>query len=243
LTTDQDRYDQATIKNKGVFFSVLADYHLGCSHVRADSQPQRDKRGRRKSRRSRETAKRILQVTDRIHHWAISPAHSSAGPIKRPLEDAKNPAVFKILSATKLLSIDLYARTPADESKKSDPCQKLRGNHWEDRSLSVGRRDGSLLNLLLFPLLLADKARTVREDGTAYSSEYGLHTFLELAGAAYKVLEADESRLDIQHLWWKPGEQIPLPSGRLQIFHKAGQWGLGTEREAPTWPSEWNSPG
>src|SRR5262245_63273907 len=47
------------------------------SRVRADSQPQRDKRGQRKSRRSRETAKRILQVTDRIHHWAIPPAHRS----------------------------------------------------------------------------------------------------------------------------------------------------------------------
>jgi hypothetical protein len=35
------------------------------------------------------------------------------------------------------------------------------------------------------PLLLADKAQIVHEDGTAYSSEYGLHTFLELTGAAY----------------------------------------------------------
>jgi hypothetical protein len=39
-------------------------------------------------------------------------------------------AVFKILSATKLLSIDLYAQTPADERKKSNPRQKLRENHW-----------------------------------------------------------------------------------------------------------------
>src|SRR5215510_2188065 len=50
------------------------------SRVRTDSQPQRDKRSQRKSRRSRETAKRILQVTNRIHHWAIPPAHHSAGP-------------------------------------------------------------------------------------------------------------------------------------------------------------------
>jgi hypothetical protein len=49
----------------------------------------------------------------------------------RPLEDAKNPAVFKILSATKLLSIGLYAQTPADERKKSNPRQKLRENHRE----------------------------------------------------------------------------------------------------------------
>jgi hypothetical protein len=29
-------------------------------------------------------------------------------------------------------------------------------------------------------------------------------------GAAYKIVEADESRLDIRRLWWKPGEQIQL---------------------------------
>jgi hypothetical protein len=86
------------------------------------------------------------------------------------------------------------------------------------------------------PLLLADKVRVVQEDGTAYSSEYGLHTFLELAGPAYKVMEADDSRLEIRHLWWKPGEQITLPSGCHQIFYKAGQWGLGTVQEPP---AEW----
>jgi hypothetical protein len=83
------------------------------------------------------------------------------------------------------------------------------------------------------PLLLADKTRVVREDGKVDSIEYGLHTFIELTGAAYKVLDADESRLDIRPLWWKPGEQIQLPSGCPQIFHKAGQWGLGTEPEPP----------
>src|SRR5262245_46141606 len=109
--------------------------------VRADSQPQRDKRGQRKSRRSRETAKRILQVTDRIHHWAIPPAHSSAGPIHAPLEDTKNPVVFKILSATKLLSIDLYAQTRADERKKSNPpCAA--GRHQRRSSCPFGSRVG-----------------------------------------------------------------------------------------------------
>jgi hypothetical protein len=86
------------------------------------------------------------------------------------------------------------------------------------------------------PLLLADKAQVVREDGTVDSVEYGLHTFLELTGAAYKVMEADESRLNVQRLWWKPGEKITLPSGCPQIFHQAGQWGLGTEQEPP---AEW----
>jgi hypothetical protein len=83
------------------------------------------------------------------------------------------------------------------------------------------------------PLLLADKARVVREDGTVDSVEYGLHTFLELIGAAYKILKADESRLDIRHLWFKPGEQITLPGRCPQIFYSAGQWGLGTEHEPP----------
>jgi hypothetical protein len=86
------------------------------------------------------------------------------------------------------------------------------------------------------PLLLVDMTRVVREDGTVYSREYGLHTFLELTGAAYKVMEADESRLNIRHLWWKPGEQTALPNGCPQIFHKAGQWGLGTEQGPP---AEW----
>ena len=40
------------------------------------------------------------------------------------------------------------------------------------------------------PLLLADKVRVVQEDGSAYPSGYGLHTFLELTGPSYKVIEA-----------------------------------------------------
>jgi len=55
-------------------------------------------------------------------------------------------------------------------------------------------------------------------------------------GVAYKVMEADESRLDIRRLWWEPGEQVQLENGRPQIFYKAGQWGLGTEHEPP---AEW----
>ncbi len=50
------------------------------------------------------------------------------------------------------------------------------------------------------------------------------------------VMDADESRLDIRRLWWKPGEQIQLANGRPQIFYNAGQWGLGTEQEPP---AEW----
>ena len=86
------------------------------------------------------------------------------------------------------------------------------------------------------PLLLADKARVVREDGTVDSVEYGLHSFLELTGAAYKVMDADESQLDVRRLWWKPGEQVHIANGCPQIFREAGQWGLGTEHEPPT---EW----
>ncbi len=49
-------------------------------------------------------------------------------------------------------------------------------------------------------------------------------------------MDADESRLDIRRLWWKPGEQIQLANNHQQIFYKAGHWGLGTEHEPP---AEW----
>jgi hypothetical protein len=83
------------VKGKRPEQDAVDDAENGC--VRADSQPQRDKRGQRKSWRSRETAKRILQVTDRIHHWAIPPAYRSAGPINRQLEDAKNSVTSALL--------------------------------------------------------------------------------------------------------------------------------------------------
>src|SRR5262245_7890939 len=55
------------------------------------------------------------------------------------------------------------------------------------------------------PLLLADDVLLVKEDGKVISKTCGLHTFLELTGEAYKIIAADESRLRIEHLWWKPG--------------------------------------
>ncbi len=90
------------------------------------------------------------------------------------------------------------------------------------------------------PLLLADEAQFVEEDGKVFSETYGLHTFLELTGPAYEILAADEPRLQVRHLWWKPGAQIPLPYGCSLIFYEAGQWGFGSEDEPP---SEWNEVG
>jgi hypothetical protein len=90
------------------------------------------------------------------------------------------------------------------------------------------------------PLLLADEVRLAGEDGKVFSETYGLHTFLELTGAAYEVLAADKSRLQVRHLWWKPGAQIPLPYSCSLIFHQAGQWGFGTEDDPP---AEWNEVG
>ena len=90
------------------------------------------------------------------------------------------------------------------------------------------------------PLLLADDVQFVQEDGKVFSENYGLHTFLELTDAAYKALAADGSRLEIQHLWWKPGAQIPLPEGCPLIFYEAGQWGLGADDRPPT---EWRDVG
>ncbi len=90
------------------------------------------------------------------------------------------------------------------------------------------------------PLLLAECVKVVQEDGAVLSDEYGLHTFLELTGTAYRVRSADESRLHIQHLWWKPGAQVALPEGCPLIFYGAGQWGFGTEKEPPV---EWHDVG
>ncbi len=90
------------------------------------------------------------------------------------------------------------------------------------------------------PLLVAGNVQFVQDDGKVFSESYGLHTFLELTGAAYELLAADDSRLQIQHLWWKPGAPIPLPDGCSLIFYEAGQWGLGTEGEPPT---EWRDVG
>ncbi len=153
-------------------------------------------------------------------------------------------SLFEYFSRTPIEEIDplalgqFYRDYPAQASKL--PCfvaaRRKRYESGDDVSKMTSLSAPQVLSYENPPLLLADKTRVVREDGSVYSSEYGLHTFLELTGAAYKVMEADESRLDVRHLWWKPGKQIALPSGCPQIFYKAGQWGLGTEREAP---SEW----
>jgi hypothetical protein len=153
-------------------------------------------------------------------------------------------SLYEYFSRTPVEEIDplalqqYYRDYPAQASKL--PCfVAARRKRYESRDDVSKMNSLSAPQVLSYenpPLLLADKARVIQEDGTAYSSEYGLHTFLELTGAAYKVLEADESRLDVRHLWWKPGEQITLPGACPQIFYKAGQWGLGTEREEP---AEW----
>jgi hypothetical protein len=153
-------------------------------------------------------------------------------------------SLFEYFSRTPIEEIDplalvqFYHDYPAQASKL--PCfvaaRRKRYESGDDVSKMASLFAPQVLNYEVSPLLLADKARIVQEDGTAYSREYGLHTFFELTGAAYKVIEADESRLDIRHLWWKPGEQIQVANSCPQIFHKAGHWGLGTEQEPPT---EW----
>lgn len=153
-------------------------------------------------------------------------------------------SLYEYFSRTPIEEIDplalgqFYHDYPAQASNL--PCfvaaRRKRYESGDDVSKITSLSAPQVLSYENPPLLLADKARIVREDGDIYSSEYGLHTFLELTGVAYKMLEADESRLDMRHLWWKPGEQITLPSGCPQIFHKAGRWGLGTEQEPP---AEW----
>ena len=90
------------------------------------------------------------------------------------------------------------------------------------------------------PLLVADEVKFVQEDGKVFSESYGLHTFLDLTGAAYEMLAANELRLHIRHLWWKPGAQIPLPDGCSLIFYEAGQWGFGSEDHPP---ADWRNVG
>jgi hypothetical protein len=150
-------------------------------------------------------------------------------------------SLFEYFSRTPVDEIDplalaqFYNDYPAQASML--PCfvaaRRKRYESGDDVSKMTSLFAPQVLSYENPPLLLADKARVIREDGTVISVEYGLHTFLELTGAAYKVMEADESRLDVRRLWWKPGEQITLPNGCPQIFHKAGQWGLGTENEPP----------
>jgi hypothetical protein len=90
------------------------------------------------------------------------------------------------------------------------------------------------------PLLLADEIQVFDENKNISSCNYGLHSFLKLTGKGCKVLEGDNSRLDIRRLWWKPGPQIALPAGCSTIFHETGQWGLSTMCELPL---EWRNVG
>jgi hypothetical protein len=153
-------------------------------------------------------------------------------------------SLFEYFSRTPIEEIDplalmqFYHDYPAQASKL--PCfvaaRRKRYESGDDVSKMTSLSAPQVLSYENPPPLLADKARVIREDGIVDSVEYGLHTFLELTGAAYKVMEADDSRLDIRRLWWKPGEQIQIENGCPQIFHKAGQWGLGTEQEPPV---EW----
>jgi hypothetical protein len=160
------------------------------------------------------------------------------------LSDFIRDSLFEYFSRTPVEEIDplalaqFYHDYPEHASRL--PCfvaaRRKRYESGDDVSKMTSLFAPQVLSYENPPLLLADKVRVIREDGTVDSTEYGLHTFLELTGPAYKVMEADESRLDIRRLWWKPGEQIQLENGRQQIFYKAGQWGLGTEHEPP---AEW----
>jgi hypothetical protein len=153
-------------------------------------------------------------------------------------------SLFEYFSQTPIEEIDplalsqFYHDYPAQASKL--PCfvaaRRKRYESGDDVSKMTSLSAPQVLSYENPPLLLADKARVIREEGTVDSVGYGLHTFLELTGAAYKVMDADDSRLDIRCLWWKPGEQIQIANGCPQFFYKVGQWGLGTEQEPP---EEW----
>jgi hypothetical protein len=160
------------------------------------------------------------------------------------LSDFIRDSLFEYFSRTPVEEIDpmalaqFYHDFPEHASKL--PCfvgaRRKRYESGDDVSKITALFAPQVLSYENPPLLLADRVRVVREDGTVNSVEYGLHTFLELTGPAYKVMDADESRLDIWRLWWKPGEQIQLANSHQQIFYKAGHWGLEIEHEPP---AEW----
>jgi hypothetical protein len=160
------------------------------------------------------------------------------------LSDFIRDSLFEYFSRTPVEEIDplalaqFYHNYPEHASKL--PCfvaaRRKRYESGDDVSKMTSLFAPQVLSYENPPLLLADKARVVREDGTVNSVEFGLHTFLELTGPAYKIIDADESRLDVRCLWWKPGEKVQLENGHQQIFYKAGQWGLGMEHEPP---AEW----
>jgi hypothetical protein len=117
------------------------------------------------------------------------------------------------------------------------PCfVAARRNWYESGNDSTTLLETSLPQVFRYdqqPLLLADNVRVLRDDGAVSTEDLGLHSFLELTGPAYKVVEADKSRVHPRHLWWKPGPQIELPEACPQFFHESGQWGLGDEQTPP----------
>lgn len=119
-----------------------------------------------------------------------------------------------------------YQEYPGPAS--SPPCFVAARRNWYESGSNASKiSETSVPQVLRYekqPLILAENVQMVYEDGMVYSDAYGLHSFLELTGAGYKVIEGDKSRLDIQHLWWGPGAQIALPKDCLKIFHTSGQW-------------------
>jgi hypothetical protein len=125
------------------------------------------------------------------------------------LTDFIRDSLFEYFSRTQVEEIDplalmqFYHDYPEHASKL--PCfvaaRRKRYESGDDISKIISLFSPQVLSYENPPLLLDDKARVVWEGGTVNSVEYGLHTFLELTGAAYKVMEADESRLDIRRLW------------------------------------------
>ena len=114
-------------------------------------------------------------------------------------------SLFDYFSQTQIEEIDPLAlgqfyhdyKAPASKLPCFVAARRKRYESGEDMSKMTSLSAPQVLSYENPPLFLADKVRVAQEDGTAYFSEYGLHTFLELTGPSYKVIEADESRLDL----------------------------------------------
>ncbi len=146
---------------------------------------------------------------------------------------------FTVTPASEInpLALQSFYRDYPDQARRLPLFVAARRQPYEpgDNSSEMARSfEAEVFHYEHPPLLVADNVQFVQDDGKVFSDSYGLHTFLELTGAAYELLAADESRLHIQHLWWKPGAQITLPDRCSLIFYEAGQWGFGSEDHPPT---------
>jgi hypothetical protein len=72
--------------------------------------------------------------------------------------------------------------------------------------------------------------------------DYGVESFLHFLGETYHLTCGDTSRLRVEHVWWRPGEEYlnfcadSPDDGRVRVF-SPGHYGTSDSTEEP--PAEW----